>query len=152
MHYLRSQTRRTAAHSWDDAQGVRTTDLLAEKRVKGGVVAIKYAREDESSFREWTYYLTASPAESMEHFVSFVKKQYCPSTPSEDEMVVPFSRVHLLSGIATLEAADLKLDAYPFYFLIVFSSSFSSLLCSFSLPLLFPSFLFFFSSLMTLYK
>lgn len=108
MHYLRSQTRTPGACTWSNSQGVRTTDLLTEKRLGGGVVSLKYGCEDEASFREWTYYLTASPADSMKQFAAFVKKQYC---TAGSELEVPFSRVQLLSGIATLEVADLDLDA-----------------------------------------
>eukprot|EP00026_Physarum_polycephalum_P010876 Phypoly_transcript_11061.p1 GENE.Phypoly_transcript_11061~~Phypoly_transcript_11061.p1 ORF type:complete len:261 (+),score=12.30 Phypoly_transcript_11061:215-997(+) len=111
MNYLRSQTRLNGAHSWDNAQGVRITDLLSEKRARGGVVSIKCSREEHSCFREWTYYLTITPADSMKQFGSFVRKQYCPSV-SENEFVVPFSRVRLLPGIITLDVADLTVDAY----------------------------------------
>jgi len=111
MHYLRNQTRRAGACSWDN-EGVRTTDLIAEKRLQGGVVSFKYTRQDHASFREWTYYLTAAPMESMRQFIPFVKKQYCPSAvTNEEEVVVPFTRVHLLSGIVTLEVADLVSEA-----------------------------------------
>jgi len=112
MNYLRSQTRRTGVHSWDNAQGIRITDLLSEKRAGGGVVSIKYSHEGPSCFREWTYYLTAAPAESMKQFGSFVKKQCCPSASEDDELVVPFSRIKLLSGgIITLEVSDLESNA-----------------------------------------
>lgn len=109
MNYLRSQTRTPGACTWSNSQGVRTTDLLTERRIGGGVVSLKYGCEEEASFHEWTYYLTASPADSIKQFASFVKKQYCAG--NEDEVVVPFSRMQLLSGIATLEVADLELDA-----------------------------------------
>jgi hypothetical protein len=112
MNYLRDQTRRTGEWSWDNAQGVRITDLLSERRSRSGVVSIKCSREEEASFREWTYYLTASPAESMRQFAPFVKKQYCPSvTGGEEDIMVPFSRVNLLPSIVTLNVADMVSDA-----------------------------------------
>jgi hypothetical protein len=104
--YLRNQERRVGAFCWDSAQGVRTTDLLGERGSHSGVVSIKFEREDPdlSSFREWTYYLTAAPADSIKQFVSFVKKHYCPSTTSD--VVVPFSQVHIVGDMVTLDAAD----------------------------------------------
>jgi len=130
MHFLRSQPQpqpqlhngAVDSHVHTDppntnARAVRTTDLMVERRALNGVVTIKHSQEDSTSFKEWTYYLTAQPASSMRTFASFVQKQYCPShvmSVSGDDAPIPFDRIKLYqaAGLVTLDVADLFPNLY----------------------------------------